>query len=173
MLVGTEWIVDAAGCRAGALRDVELLRATLKRVIAELNLQPLGEPIWHQFPEPGGVTGLVMLTESHLACHTYPEHETATFNLYCCRSRPAWPWRERLAEMLGAKNVKVRVIERGSSAALSERTYELSEEADESFAGAESYNACVDARRTEARFAAIESGLPEEYLAAAASEREA
>ncbi len=166
MIVGTEWIVDAAGCRAAALRDVELLRATLKRIMAELNLQPLGESVWHQFPEPGGVTGLIMLTESHLACHTYPEYEAATFNLYCCRSRPAWPWRERLAEMLGAQSVNVRVVERGSAASLSEEAYS-------SFAGAESCEARSGAGRTEARCAAIESGLPEAYFAAAVSEREA
>ncbi len=166
MLVGTEWIVDAAGCRADALRDAELLRATLRRIVAELHLQPLGEAVWHQFPAPGGVTGLVMLTESHLACHTYPEYETATFNLYCCRSRPAWPWRERLAEMLDAKSVSVRVVERGSAVATDEHTCD-------SLAGANSYEARAGASGTEARFAAIESGLPEEYLAAAAAEREA
>ena len=166
MLVGTEWVVDAAGCRADALRDVELLRATLGRIVTELNLQPLGEAVWHQFPEPGGVTGLVMLTESHLTCHTYPEYETATFNLYCCRSRPAWPWRERLAEMLGAKSVNVRVVERGSAARLSEAAYA-------SCATADNYDALSGADRDEARCAVIESGLPEAYLAAAASEREA
>ena len=113
MNVGTEWIVDAVGCRADALCDLELLRAVLDRVVVELNLQTVGDPLWHQFPEPGGVTGLVMLTESHLTCHTYPEYEIATFSLYCCRSRPEYPWKERLGEMLGASRVRVRVVERG------------------------------------------------------------
>jgi S-adenosylmethionine decarboxylase len=53
-----------------------------------------------------------MLTESHLACHTYPEFGVATFNLYCCRERPAWPWDERLREMLGAHDVCVRSLSR-------------------------------------------------------------
>jgi len=78
----------------------------------ELNLQVVGEMLWHQFPEPGGVTGLALLSESHLACHTYPEYGVATFNLYCCRARPEWPWAERLSEMLGARAVKVQAVER-------------------------------------------------------------
>jgi S-adenosylmethionine/arginine decarboxylase-like enzyme len=53
-----------------------------------------------------------MLTESHLACHTYPEFGVATFNLYCCRERPSWPWDERLREMLGASAVSVRRVRR-------------------------------------------------------------
>jgi S-adenosylmethionine decarboxylase len=112
MIVGKEWIVDASGCRAEALRDVDLLRAVFQRVINELGLQVVGEQLWRQFPAPGGITGMVLLTESHLTCHTYPEFRVATFNLYCCRSRPDWPWVERLRQMLDAKDVNVCVVDR-------------------------------------------------------------
>ena len=112
MIVGTEWMIDAAGCSNGALGDIEKLRAVFHRVIAELQLQVVGEIAWQKFPPPGGVTGMALLTESHLTCHTYPEFGVATFNLYCCRTRPHWPWRDRLREMLGAEEVRVQVIER-------------------------------------------------------------
>ena len=112
MNVGAEWLIDATGCDAPALASVEALRALFTRVVAELDLHPVHEPQFHVFPAPGGVTGFVMLTESHLACHTYPEHGVATFNLYCCRPRPEWQWRERLAEMLGAMDVRVQTVER-------------------------------------------------------------
>jgi S-adenosylmethionine decarboxylase len=119
MIVGTEWIIDAAGCPPEALRDVERLRAVLSRIVGELELKVVGEPLWHRFPPPGGVTGLVLLTESHLACHTYPEFGIATINLYCCRARREWSWAERLREMLGAEIVTVRVLERSAPLAQS------------------------------------------------------
>ncbi|MBC7910561.1 MAG: S-adenosylmethionine decarboxylase [Pyrinomonadaceae bacterium] len=112
MIVGTEWLIDAAGCEAELLCDVRALQRVFDCLITELDLQVVGEQMWHKFPPPGGVTGLAMLTESHLACHTYPEFQTATINLYCCRERPAWPWAERLKEMLGAREVTVRVHHR-------------------------------------------------------------
>jgi len=112
LTVGTEWLIEATGCDAVALRDVERLRGVFARAIEELSLRVLGEQLWHKFPGEGGATGLAMLTESHLACHTYPEVGVATFNLYCCRERPAWPWAERLAEMLGARDVSVRSVSR-------------------------------------------------------------
>jgi S-adenosylmethionine decarboxylase len=114
MIVGTEWLIDASGCDAGILRDAAALREIFSRIIAELDLKVVGEIHWHQFPSPHGITGFAMLSESHLACHTYPEYDVATFNLYCCRERPRWNWEEVLSETLKAKNVNVRMIERAA-----------------------------------------------------------
>ncbi|HYN85705.1 MAG TPA: S-adenosylmethionine decarboxylase [Pyrinomonadaceae bacterium] len=114
LIVGTEWLVEASGCDAERLRDAEHLRALIGRVVRELDLRVVGEGQWHKFPGEGGVTGLLLLSESHLACHTYPELQVATFNLYCCRARPRWPWEERLAESLGAAAVTVREFERAA-----------------------------------------------------------
>lgn len=114
MIVGTEWLIEAAGCDAEKLREVETLREVFVMLIADLDLKIIGEQIWHKFEGAGGVTGLIMLTESHLACHTYPEHEIATFNLYCCRKRLPWNWEENLGAALNAKQVSVKKIERGT-----------------------------------------------------------
>ena len=113
MIVGTEWLIEASGCDPAKLRDISALRAVLDSVIAELGLKTI-DSVWHTFPGEGGVTGLVALTESHLACHTYPEHQTATFNLYCCRSRPEWRWEEALVDMLSAGEVAITRIDRGT-----------------------------------------------------------
>lgn len=114
MIVGTEWLIEATGCAAERLRDEAVLRSIFDSIIGDLGLKAIGS-IWHTFPGEGGVTGLVALTESHLACHTYPEHGTATFNLYCCRTRPEWDWESQLKVSLRASGVSVTKIERGSS----------------------------------------------------------
>lgn len=111
--LGCEWLIDAHGCRPEALRSREQLQHVFEAVVAELGLHPLTEANWHVFPDPGGLTGLLLLSESHLACHTFPERGFAAFNLYCCREREAWPWAERLAELIGAQRVDVRRLRRG------------------------------------------------------------
>jgi S-adenosylmethionine decarboxylase len=116
MTTGVEWIVDAYGCRADDLRDGRPLRELCATLIAELPLHVVGEPHWHQFPGPAGWTGLYLLTESHLSCHTFPELGLATFNLYCCRPRPAWDWERNLAHLLGAERVTIRTLIRGGDA---------------------------------------------------------
>jgi len=112
MIVGTEWLVEASGCDPEILRDEAVVREVFLSVINDLGLKSIGS-VWHKFPGEGGVTGLVALTESHLACHTYPEHGVATFNLYCCRTRPEWNWEVNLKKALDAGEVRVTRIERG------------------------------------------------------------
>ena len=119
MNVGTEWLVDAHGCRADALRDMAVVRALLEKILLRLELRVVGEGKWHAFGGEGGVTGIYLLTESHLSIHTYPEHRVATLNLYCCR-RPfeiaaEFPWDDEVKAALGATNVAVRTIDRGGA----------------------------------------------------------
>ena len=110
---GNEWIVDALGCSSAKLMRLAELQAVCEEVIEDLQLAVMGKPQWVQFPKPGGVTGLYLLQESHLACHTFPEHNLATFNLYCCRPREPWPWEEQLQRLLLAADVIVRMVCRG------------------------------------------------------------
>lgn len=112
-MVGCEWLVDASGCDPALLRAMPVLVELCERVVRELGLTVCGPPLWRGFPEPGGVTGLYLLSESHLSCHTWPEHGVATFNLFCCQRRRDWAWVDRLSELLGARAVQVRCLRRG------------------------------------------------------------
>jgi len=127
----TEWLIDAANCDPALLSDLEHLQRTCDAVVDGLHLRVIGEPHWHRFPacraspEPGGVTGLYLLAESHLTCHTFPEDRLAAFNLYCCRGRVAWDWQNFLRERLGAVTVVVQSITRGAAAARLSSTLRL------------------------------------------------
>ncbi len=110
---GHAWVVDALRCEPGRLKSEEALSAVFDALVADLALKPLAAPVWHRFPGPGGLTGFLLLSESHLAVHTFPERGFAAFDLYCCKERPEWPWRERLASLLGAEEVTVRRLARG------------------------------------------------------------
>ncbi len=125
MTAGVEWVVDAHGCDAAALADLERLGAFFDRIVEELALRPVTPPVWHRFAGAGGVTGLCLLAESHLACHTFPEYGSLCLNLFCCRPRREWDFAANLARDFGARQVSVRRIERPYQS--DERECELSE----------------------------------------------
>jgi S-adenosylmethionine decarboxylase len=112
---GVEWLVDATGCPGEVLRSLPALQGLFARIIDELGLHPVGPPLWHAFPGEAGITGVAMLSESHLACHTFPEDGYCAVSLYTCRERAEWPWADRMAELLRARSVTVRSVTRGES----------------------------------------------------------
>ncbi len=115
---GAEWVVEAAGCEPDRLRDTAVLAALFDRLIDELDLHPVKPAVWHQFPGPGGITGMVLLSESHLTIHTFPEHGSLCLNLFCCRPRERWDFEAQLTKLLGATAVDVRYLERRYAEAL-------------------------------------------------------
>lgn len=104
--------MEARGCDPAALADPGTLRALFARMVEDLSLHPVVEPLWHTFPGAGGITGLCLLAESHLACHTFPEHGTLCLNLFCCTTRPEWGFAAGLGALFGAEEVRVRRLER-------------------------------------------------------------
>ncbi|MBM3788282.1 MAG: adenosylmethionine decarboxylase [Acidobacteria bacterium] len=110
--LGCEWVIEALECDSSKLRDVLHLREMFDDLIRQLDLHPVAAPQWHQFPGHGGVTGLCLLSESHLACHTFPEYGSLCLNVFCCRQRDGMDFEEYLREKLRARTVTVRRLDR-------------------------------------------------------------
>ena len=88
---GLHLTADLGGCPAHLplMRAPEALRQACLAAVAAAGLTPVGE-LFHAFsPRPGqagpaGVTGVVLLAESHLAVHTWPELQAVTLDVYVC-----------------------------------------------------------------------------------------
>ena len=109
---GLEWIVEAHGCETAALVSQDRLEELFSSIVSAMDLHPLGKTSWHQFPVTGGITGVTLLTESHVACHTFPEYGSLCLNVFSCRPRPATDFETLLKKELGATRVVVRQVER-------------------------------------------------------------
>jgi spermidine synthase len=75
------------GCTAATLTDLEALSTLCRKATLDAKLTIVDEK-WHVFPDwngqPGGITGTILLAESHLAIHTWPERRGVTLDVYVC-----------------------------------------------------------------------------------------
>ena len=75
------------GCSAAFLTDLDNLSTLCRDATNDAKLTIVDEK-WHPFPEwngqPGGITGTILLAESHLAIHTWPERRGVTLDVYVC-----------------------------------------------------------------------------------------
>jgi S-adenosylmethionine decarboxylase len=107
-LAGIEWLLEIYGSPEETLRSRERLTGLFQTIVSTMELKPLGDCVWHQFPDTGGLTGFWLLQESHLAIHTFPEFQSACLNVFCCSERPAIECGSILSEKLGSKEVRIR-----------------------------------------------------------------
>lgn len=86
---GLHLTADLRGCADLArLVDVTGLATQCRRFTEAAGLTVVGEH-WHRFPDgadgqPGGLTGMLLLAESHVALHTWPELAAVTLDVYVC-----------------------------------------------------------------------------------------
>jgi spermidine synthase len=73
-------------CPPSFLRDSAALRDACVKFATSASLTVVGDH-FHTFADAGGVTGLVLLAESHLAIHTWPELNAVTLDVYVCNFR--------------------------------------------------------------------------------------
>ena len=68
---------------------------------------------FHHFGEGAGVTGVVMLSESHISIHTWPEHGYAALDVFMCGAARPERALDSLRAALAPASVRVTVVDRG------------------------------------------------------------
>ena len=74
-------------CETALLTDAERLGEWCVQAVKDAGLQPVNQ-LFHAFPgvagKPGGVVATVLLAESHVCLHTWPEQRAVTADVYVC-----------------------------------------------------------------------------------------
>jgi S-adenosylmethionine decarboxylase len=110
--LGTHIIVELSDCNSKILSDVDLVADILVSAAKEANAEVL-QTAFHRFM-PQGVSGVVVIAESHLSIHTWPEYGYAAMDIYTCGDKTD-PWRacRYAAEKFGAKQMLTTEVRRG------------------------------------------------------------
>ncbi len=114
--LGRHMLVEFTGCDEGRLADLELITEAMLRAARESGATILTHR-FHRFAGPQGgqgISGAVIISESHLAIHTWPGHAYAAVDLFTCGENVD-PARAHavLREALGARVDHTRILDRG------------------------------------------------------------
>jgi S-adenosylmethionine decarboxylase len=114
-------------CDPALLTDAQALGRHCLQLVADAGLQAVAQ-LFHTFPAtphgPGGVTATVLLAESHLCVHTWPETGAVTLDVYVCNfggdhSGKAHALMAALQALFCPLDCKLQTLQRGSAPARS------------------------------------------------------
>jgi S-adenosylmethionine decarboxylase proenzyme len=111
--LGTHLLLDLAGAPFATLDDPAVVEAALVATVSAMGARVLGTHVHRLAPQ--GISGVVVITESHLTIHTWPERGEAAVDLFTCgdaaRARAAVA---DLVARLGATRSSLREVSRGA-----------------------------------------------------------
>ena len=128
--LGRHIVCELSGCDAQRLSDVAKIHAMMLEA-AEIARATVMESAFHRF-EPQGVSGTVILAESHISIHTWPERGYAAMDFYTCGDHTD-PWLacEFAARALDAKSMLTTEFKRGIAKSDGEYTHVVTRDHDE------------------------------------------
>ena len=110
--LGRHILLELKDCDRSLLNDLEALKQVLRAAATECGAEILSDSFHHFSPQ--GVSGVVVIAESHLAIHTWPEYGYAAVDIFTCGTRVKPELASHyLIEKLGSKNHVILEMQRG------------------------------------------------------------
>ncbi len=111
-VLGEHLIVELYDCDIDIISKVDSVQNIMLKAAKAAGTVAI-DSIFHHF-QPYGVSGVIVIAESHFAIHTWPEHRYASIDLYTCgeKSRP-WAAFKVIKKMFKPKHFSVMKMERG------------------------------------------------------------
>lgn len=109
---GKHLLVEYTGCSPAILNDMAQVKALMEAAALAANTRVVAS-VFHPF-HPQGVSGVVVIEESHLSIHTWPEHGYAAVDFYTCGTGDPEAAHKVLCEGLQASKFETIGIDRGN-----------------------------------------------------------
>lgn len=110
--LGKHLIVELYDCDQKLISDVDYIQNVMMEC-AKIANTTIIDSVFHKF-NPYGVSGVIVVAESHLAIHTWPEHRFASVDFFTCGEHSD-PWKsfKIIKKKLKAKHFSITKMQRG------------------------------------------------------------
>jgi len=110
-MIGRHWLVEYYECDEALLASCELVEQALRAAVDEMSATYVTSK-FHHF-SPLGVSGVIVIAESHVTIHTWPEHGYAAVDIFTCGEMDSQKGIDFLKAQLSSKRVAQEFLERG------------------------------------------------------------
>lgn len=114
--IGSHILADFYGMSQSLLRSSPKLETLLRRAAETAGATVLASH-FHSFGDAGGITGVVLLAESHISIHTWPESDFAAVDIFMCGTANPQRALDALVKALAPARQHVEVAARGRGTA--------------------------------------------------------
>ncbi len=115
---GPHLMVDGDGCDKERLTDLNLLYRVLEELPGRIGMTKIIPPYVFKYtglkPEDWGLSGFVLIAESHISIHTHPEKSSVSVDIFSCKSFDTEFATEYLRSTFAMDSVEVQVVDRGT-----------------------------------------------------------
>ena len=116
--LGRHLLVELNDCNREALNNLDHVREVMVKAAVDCGAVVLGDS-FHRF-SPQGISGVVVIAESHLSVHTWPEYGYAAADVFTCGTTvDPQIAAEVLIEGLGCRNPYLTEVQRGNMVTVS------------------------------------------------------
>jgi len=113
--LGQHYILELYDCDKGICNNIEELKKIMLKAVEIANATVV-QTYFHQF-SPYGVSGTIVIAESHFNIHTWPEHDFMAIDLFTCgNTLDPDAAKDYLVKATGSQNHEYKVLERGALA---------------------------------------------------------
>jgi S-adenosylmethionine decarboxylase len=110
--LGRQILVEFYDCKEANINDVNYIESSLINATKASGATIISHN-FHKF-SPYGVSGVVVIAESHVAIHTWPEYNYAAVDIFTCGDTiDPWIIQENLKEFFESRNVSSMEMKRG------------------------------------------------------------
>ncbi len=114
--LGRHLLAEFYGCTDGALDDVDRMRDHMLAAVKAVGATVVGEA-FHRY-EPHGVSGMLLIAESHLTVHSWPESRYVAVDIFTCGGLDPRHGYALLRQLLASETCRMHEIVRGLPADL-------------------------------------------------------
>ncbi len=112
--LGRHFLAEFYGCSTETLNDQDRIAGIMTRSL-EISNATIIKPFFHKF-SPHGISGIIVIAESHLAIHTWPEFRFASVDLFSCGDFDFTGSLKFIRDGLGSEKYSIISINRGTGA---------------------------------------------------------